>query len=234
MCGRFALRSSAPEVARILGLADEALALEARYNIAPSQPVAVCRTDSHGERRMTWMRWGLIPHWAKDERIGYRMINARAETVADKPAFAPYVRRRRCLIPADGYYEWRQLGPRKQPHFFHLHGHEPFCFAGLWARWYRSDSEPVESCTIITTAPNALCAEFHDRMPVILATSAYHRWLDPASQAAEQILDVLTAYPAERMSCFPVGTLVNSPRNDEARCVTPLGGEATGDLFGAG
>ena len=243
MCGRFALRSSAPEVARILGL-EEAVEIETRYNIAPSQSVPVCRADGDGHRSLARLRWGLIPHWAKDERIGYRMINARSETVAEKPAFRAAFKGRRCLVPADGYYEWRITNRRKQPYMLHLSEHRPFCFAGLWARWRRGDGETVESFTIMTTVPNRRCAEVHDRMPVILPSAAHEAWLDPDYQDLDALHQLLRPYPDAEMSYFAISTAVNNPRNDDPRCVTPLvdvaaAGEgagadlATGDLFDA-
>ena len=239
MCGRFALRSSTPEIARILGLEDP-VELEARYNIAPSQSVPICRAEAGGRRSLSRMRWGLVPHWAKDLRIGYRMINARSETLAEKPAFRAALRSRRCLVPADGYYEWRTIQRRKQPYFFHLSGHRPFCFAGLWARWRPgegSDSgeETIESFTIVTTAPNRRCAEVHDRMPVILPSENYTAWLDPDLDDPTVLSGLLTPYPEAEMTYFPVSTLVNHPGNDESRCVTPIGEpppRVTEDLFG--
>lgn len=169
------------------------------------------------------MRWGLIPRWAKQADGNYLMINARAETVAEKPAFRGPVRNRRCLIPADGYYEWKSMEGRKQPFYFSMKDGEPFCFAGLWERWQPADGEPIESCAIITTAANALGAEIHPRMPVILAADNYERWLDPRVTEAEKVLPMLAPYPPEFMTVYPVSTLVNNARADEPRCITPLG-----------
>ena len=178
MCGRFTLSTPIKELARFFHL-PELPHLNARYNIAPSQPVATVLVLTAG-REFRLMRWGLVPPWAKDLGIGSRMINARAETVPEKPAFRSALRERRCLILADGFYEWERKGTVKQPHYIHKTDKSPFGFAGLWERWQPPEGgEPVESCTIITTEANALVRTFHERMPVILAPENFDPWLDP-------------------------------------------------------
>ncbi len=224
MCGRFTLRASASVVAEHFAIF-ELPPFGPRFNIAPSQPVAVVRLAPGGSeptRELVWPRWGLIPSWAKDPGIGNRMINARAETVAEKPAFRGAFRRRRCLLPADGFYEWQGRGRGKQPYFIRLHDDRLFAFAGLWESWQRPDHSAVESCTLLTTEPNELIRPIHDRMPVILAPEDYRRWLDPSVEEAGQLISLLGSFPSDAMRAHPVGTLVNSPANDEPQCVEPL------------
>jgi len=220
MCGRYALKASLPEIARILG-AETAMSDAPRYNIAPTQDVPVCRTRDAQARDLVPMRWGLVPAWSKDPANAYRMINARAETVAEKPAFRSAFRRRRCLVPADGYYEWQRARPRKQPYFIHMKDGRPFCFAGLWETWRPEEGEPLHSCAIITTEANEIGKRVHDRMPVILEPGDYDRWLDPRAEAGA-LVPLLRPFPDEAMSLYPVSTLVNNPRNDDERCLEPL------------
>jgi putative SOS response-associated peptidase YedK len=225
MCGRYVLKAALPDIARMLGMdmgADPGPALEPSYNIAPTTAVPVCRMEQAGGKQLTLMRWGLTPHWAKQADSGYRMINARAETVAEKPAFRGPFRHRRCLIPADGYYEWKSIEGRKQPFYFHMKNGDPFCFAGLWERWQPAEGAPVESCAIITTGANALTAGIHHRMPVILAAEDYNRWLNIETTPTEEALSMLAPYPGDAMTYFPVSATVNNARNNEARCITPL------------
>jgi len=221
MCGRYVLKAALPEIARMLGM-DVDFELDPSYNIAPTRAVPACRIEAPGQKQLALMRWGLIPHWAKTADTNYMMINARAETVAGKPAFRSAFRHRRCLIPADGYYEWKSMQGRKQPFYFSMKDGNPFCFAGLWERWQPAEGEPVESCAIITTGANALGAEIHHRMPVILAADDYARWLDPQQTDASQLLPLLQPFASEPMSLCPVSTLVNNARVDEPRCITPL------------
>ena len=203
------------------------LNLRPRYNVAPSQDVAVVRADDGG-RTLGMLRWGLIPAWAKDHAIGYKLINARSETAAEKPSFRSAFRTRRCLIPADGFYEWRREGKSRQPWLFGLRDGAPFAFAGLWERWTvpqgaalagslseRSPGDAVETCTILTTVANGTVAPVHGRMPVILPPDAYGPWL-----AGEDV--ALAPYPADAMTAHPVSTLVNRPANDDPRCVEPI------------
>ncbi len=222
MCGRFSQTSSPEVVAEQFGFGDAPLFLKPRYNIAPSQPVAVVRAHSDsGKRECLLLRWGLIPLWAKDPAIGYKMINARAETVSEKPAFRGPFRNRRCLILADGFYEWQQEGRRKQPFYIRLKDRRPFAFAGLWDRWEPPGGEAVESCTILTTEPNDVLRPIHERMPVIVDPQAYNLWLDPTVQSVEAIRPILQHYPADRMEAYPVSLLVNNPHHDAPACLEP-------------
>jgi putative SOS response-associated peptidase YedK len=222
VCGRFTLTTNLGAIAARFGVARFLGESAARYNIAPTQPVIVVNDD--GTRHLTQMQWGLIPSWAKDPAIGNRMINARAETVATKPAFRVALRKRRCLIPADGFYEWQQVGRRKQPVYITLKAREPFSFAGLWESWTSPDGEEVRTCTIITTEANDLLKPIHDRMPVILTREAERVWLDPSMQEPERLLPLLKSYPAEDMEYYAVSRLVNSPHNDAPDCVAPYRG----------
>lgn len=223
MCGRFTLRAPASVVAEQFGLFEVA-PFAPRFNIAPSQPVPVVRMapqQPDPRRELVWLRWGLIPSWAKDPAIGNRMINARAETVGEKPAYRAALRRRRCLVAADGFYEWRRTGKGKQPHFIRLRDDRPFGFAGLWEAWEGADHSYVESCTLLTTEPNELIRPIHNRMPVILAADDYPRWLDPAVEEPGQLASLLRPYPSDEMTADPVSTFVNSPANDDPRCIEP-------------
>jgi putative SOS response-associated peptidase YedK len=220
MCGRFTLTTNLGAIAKRFGVARFLEEVGPRYNIAPTQTVIVVNDD--GARHLTQMRWGLIPSWAKDPAIGNRMINARAETVATKPAFRVALRKRRCLIPADGFYEWQPVGRRKQPVYIALTSRESFGFAGLWEAWTAPDGQEIKSCTIITTEANELLKPIHDRMPVILTREAEGLWLDPKVQDPAILLPLLTPYPAEEMEAYPVSTQVNSPANDGPECIEPM------------
>jgi putative SOS response-associated peptidase YedK len=221
MCGRFTLSTPAAAVASFFDLSDVPACLAPRYNIAPTQAVAVVRYGAGG-RTLALVRWGLIPPWAKDAKIGNSLINARGETVAAKPAFRSAFRRRRCLLPADGFLEWAKAGPRKQPYHFRRPDAGPFALAGLWERWQPpGGAEPVETCTVLTTAANELVAPFHDRMPVILAPADFARWLDPGYDRAEGLKPLLKPYPAEALVAVAVNPLVNSPKNDRPECLHP-------------
>lgn len=221
MCGRFALGIPPKSIQQHFDL-PETVELSPRYNIAPSQEVATVRHLPGKEfRQLDLLRWGLIPHWAKDMKIGYRMINARAETLARKPAFREAFKKRRCLIAADGFYEWRHAGQEKQPFFVRLKNEAVFGFAGLWETWRSPQGENVESCTIITTAANKLVAEIHDRMPVILHPDQYEAWLDQKTPA-ESLQQLLVPYPAAEMAAYRVGAIVNSPKNDTPECIKPV------------
>jgi putative SOS response-associated peptidase YedK len=221
MCGRFSLGATI-RVGQLFDLPN-CPDMRPRYNIAPGQDVpAVIRNRETGDREFRPFRWGLVPSWAKDPAVGNRMINARSETAATKPAFRTLLRQRRCLILADGFYEWSGDGPRKQPYHVKLRDGEPFAFAGLWDRWAPADGRPLETCTILTTAPNAVVRPIHDRMPVILPPGAYGAWLDPMLHDASELRALLTPYPAEAMTAFPVSTWVNNPAHDAPACVLPL------------
>lgn len=221
MCGRYT-NSTPPEVfARLFDATIPSLELGPRYNVAPSNDVLACRARSEGGRELTLLHWGLIPSWATDAKIGWHTINARAETVAEKPAYRAAFRRRRCLIAADGFYEWKPGTPKKQPYHIRLKGGAPFAFAGLWEHWER-EGKTVESCTIIVTEANDLVRTIHDRMPVILPPGDYDRWLDPKLQDPAALKPLLRPYPADEMEAWPVATLVNSPKNDRPELIEPL------------
>jgi len=196
-----------------------------RYNLAPGQTAVVVKADP--KRRLAPMRWGLVPSWAEEEKIGYRMINARAETVAQKNSFKGPLRRRRCLIPSSGFYEWEKSGRARLPWRFFLKGERPFGLAGLWDVWRPATGEPVTSFTIITTTANELIGRIHDRMPVILRPEAEAAWLDPAQDDPARLLPLLAPLPAEDMDAYRVSTLVNSPAHDSPEVIAPLE-----DLFG--
>lgn len=219
MCGRFTLRSK-------LNLLLQQFAAEAspdldyspRWNVAPTQTTVVVRQRGPGEREAAPLRWGLIPSWSKDAKIGARCLNARGETVAAKPAFRAAFKRRRCLAPVDGWYEWRQTDDGKQPYHFHLPGDRPFALAGLWERWESPDG-PLETFTIVTTDSAGVAAQIHDRMPVILAEENYLRWLDPEFADAESLLAMLRPYAGDDLAADPIGTYVNNPRHEGEECL---------------
>lgn len=224
MCGRYTLQATPDELARQfhVGGVDSSL-FTPRYNIAPSQDVAVVRLKPDtSQRELVRLRWGLIPSWAKDLKMAYSTINAKAETVAEKPTFRAAFRQRRCLIPASGFYEWQQQDRQKQPMYICLRECRLFAFAGLWDRWEPKDGEPIESCTIITTEPNELMQSIHNRMPVLVAPKDYDVWLDPSIQHADAIQPLLRPYPADAMTAYPVSRWVNNPRNDDPRCIESM------------
>jgi putative SOS response-associated peptidase YedK len=225
MCGRFTLRTPAGVIAEQFGVLEMPL-FTARFNIAPSQPVAVVRlrpeADGAPRRELVMLRWGLVPHWAKDLTTGNRLINARAETLAEKPAFRSALRERRCLVVADGFYEWKREGRSRRPMFFRLRDDRPFAFAGLWERWAGGEQGPLETCTILTTEANDAVRPVHDRMPVILAPDNYASWLDSAIKP-ESLSAFLRPYPAEEMESVPVGPYVNDARHEGAECVEGCG-----------
>jgi putative SOS response-associated peptidase YedK len=203
-----------------------------RWNVAPTQEVAAIRRDPGDPRRkLVLLRWGLIPSWAKDPAIGARMINARSETVATKPAFRAALRRRRCLIPATGFYEWQKLGRVRQPWRIVMRTRAPFAMAGLWERWSSPEGRAVETCAILTTAANELVAPLHDRMPVILPREAHDVWLDTEHAAPETVLPLLCPYPAAELERYPVSRRVNDVRNDDRACVEPAPPTDAGSEF---
>lgn len=225
MCGRFTLRTPIKSVADLFDLSEaefqRAGGQRARFNIAPTQEIAAVRASGERPgREPASLHWGLIPPWAVDPSVGNRMINARAETVATKPAFRDAFRSRRCLLPADGFYEWKRQGSSrsKQPYYIRLKEDRPFAFAGLWQRWHRAETV-IESCTIITTGANELVAALHDRMPVILDRQQFALWLDPEIDDPHTIEPLLVPYPADSMIAYPVRTVVNSPRFDGPECI---------------
>jgi putative SOS response-associated peptidase YedK len=217
MCGRYTLRDVGALATEITDLRVRIANLRARYNVAPSQVVPIVRIDPAGERELVEARWGLIPSWAKDEKIGYKMINARSETIRDKPSYRTPFKRRRCLVPADGFYEWMKHGTAKRPHFIHRKDDRPFFFAGLWERWETPDA-CIDSCTILTTSPNPLMEPIHDRMPVILDVQGRDRWLDPTADPDELYVLLKPADP-DAFEAFEVSPVVNSPKNDTEACI---------------
>jgi putative SOS response-associated peptidase YedK len=222
MCGRFSQTASPEVIAQQFGLDDPPL-FKPRYNIAPSQPIAAILIDSDiTTRKLVMLRWGLIPSWAKDPKIGNQCINAKAETVAEKPSFRSAFKKRRCLILATGFYEWQVQGRTKQPMWIGLQSRRPFAFAGLWEHWKPAEGESLETCTIITTEPNDLMAPIHNRMPVILAPASYDQWLDPTFQQAETLKALLRPFPSEELTAYPVSTLVNNPRHDAPQYLEPV------------
>jgi putative SOS response-associated peptidase YedK len=221
MCGRFTLTVDPDELQQQFGLAQPPPAdLAPRYNIAPTQAVAVVANEP--ERKLELFQWGLIPSWAKDPKIGNKLINARAETLAEKPAFRAALKRRRCLVVADGFYEWKKLDGRKQPMYITLKDGRPFAFAGLWEVWRSPEDKLIKTCTIITTEPNALLEDIHNRMPAILAPADYDLWLAPGDLAAEAARPLLRPYDAALMRAVPVSNRVNSPGADSPELVRPL------------
>ena len=220
MCGRITFRASGKDLATLFDLIEPPdLELEPRYNVAPTQPVVAVREAANGAgRELVRLRWGLVPHWSKDLKIGYKLINARSETVASTPAFRSAFKARRCLIPADGYYEWQRLDGKKQPFLFRRKDGRPFAFAGLWERWSPPEGEVVESCTILTTEANELAKTVHDRMPVIVDGTDFALWLNPAGKL-EQCQALLRPYAGEGMEAYPVTSFVNNPRNQGSQCV---------------
>lgn len=220
MCGRFTLSQSAEAIASVFQL-NQVPTLEPRYNIAPTQPVATVLQTSAHERQFQLLRWGLIPAWAKDATMGSRLINARAETVAEKPSFRSAFRHRRCLVIADGFYEWRRQDGKKQPFYFRMQNQQPFAFAGLWEHWQDPKGEAINSCTILTTEANELLQQIHERMPVILNPKDYNLWLDPTVQP-EQLQQLLQPYSSTAMTSYPVSTKVNKPTNDTPELINSL------------
>lgn len=216
MCGRYALTSSPAVIAERFQLLWTPH-IAPHYNIAPSQMIPVVRETEHG-RELTFLKWGLIPRWAKDAQIGARLINARAESVAEKPAFRDAYRSRRCLVPADAFYEWKGVAVHKQPYCIRMRDHGLFAMAGLWERWMAPDGRAVESCTIVTTVANALVAELHERMPLVLAPADYDTWLNPGTGSAELPFAVMV----EEMVSYPVGPAVSNARNDDPACLNPI------------
>lgn len=221
MCGRFTQTASPEAIAKQFQVESPPL-FKPRYNIAPSQQIATIRLNPDvAKRECVMLRWGLIPSWAKDTKIGNQCINAKSETVAEKPAFRSAFKKRRCLVIADGFYEWQRIGERKQPMWISRQDHQPFAFAGLWEHWQLPDGEPIESCTILTTSPNDLMAPIHNRMPVILAPSSYDQWFDLSAQM-DALNALLRPAPSEALQAYPVSTLVNNPRHDAPACLEPV------------
>ena len=222
MCGRFTLAATSETLTETFPGFEMPDELSPRYNVTPSQQVLV--VPNTGENKVEFFKWGLIPSWAKDPTIGNRMINARSETLSEKPSFRTAYRRRRCLVLADGFYEWcrEPEGRAKTPIYIRLQSGAPFAFAGLWEVWRPpEDDTPVLSCTIITCPPNSLIETIHRRMPVVLEPEAYDLWLDTQDGPPDRLNELLKPYPAEEMTAYPVSRLVNQPRNDSPDCIQP-------------
>ncbi len=236
MCGRYRLGRGREAFVKYFGTDADDLDWSPRFNIAPTQDVPVVRQDrSEPKRSLSLLRWGLIPRWAADASLGAKLINARSETVADKPSFRACLRERRCLVPADGFYEWKRESKSKQPYCFALSDDSPFAFAGIWDRWRAPDGSALETCSILTTGPNSLMADVHDRMPVILARDAYDLWLDPAFKNVEDLTALFRPYHPDGMKKYPVSTRVNDAANDDPQCAEPITIAATVEqstLFG--
>jgi putative SOS response-associated peptidase YedK len=222
MCGRYRLSKRKQLIEEYFETANE-VDWEPRYNIAPSQDVGIIRQDSsRPHREFSQVRWGLIPYWAKEASIGHKMINARSETVADKPAFREAFKNRRCLVPADGFYEWARTGKAKQPFHFGMQDDSLFAFAGIWDRWKDASGNPVETCSILTTTPNSLLAVVHDRMPVILERHNYELWLDPGFEDLNSLSEMLRPFNPDLMKSYPVSTRVNAPKNNDPECAAEI------------
>ena len=221
MCGRFTLSVDPADLQEAFPEFTFPAQVAPRFNIAPSQPILVVAND--GTNKADFFVWGLVPSWAKDPTIGSHLINARSETLAEKPAFRSAYKYHRCLIFANGFFEWQAQpgGKSKVPHFIRLNSEKPFAFAGLWEHWQSPDGSEIKSATIITTEPNELMSPIHNRMPVILPKGAYAQWLDSAPHNASDLQGLLIPYPAEDMKAFPVSTGVNSPANDRPEIILP-------------
>ena len=216
MCGRFTLTVDINTIAETFGVAPS-LEAAPRYNIAPTQEVVSILRN--GTAHLEWLQWGLIPSWAKDASIGSKMINARAETLAEKPSFKRLLRSRRCLVPADGFYEWKKERSGKIPMYITFKDGSPFAFAGLWDLWRDPDGRQIRTCTLITTEPNAVVAPIHDRMPVILPPEVRDMWLDNAIQDEHALLPLLLPYSAEAMTARAVSRLINNPKSEGAELI---------------
>ncbi|MCA1564431.1 MAG: SOS response-associated peptidase [Acidobacteria bacterium] len=217
MCGRFARKSDPKRLAKEFKVA-EVPQVEARYNVAPTQDILAVREFGDG-REMTFFKWGLVPFWAKDASMGARLINARSETVEEKPSFREAFKKRRCIIPADGFYEWRRTGGKKQPFFFRMRDERPFGFAGLWERWEGEAGRIINSCTILTTEANEVLRPVHDRMPVILHPDDYELWLGADERKHDLARELLRPYTAGEMLGYPVSASINSPQNQGATLI---------------
>lgn len=218
MCGRFTVTTT-DDIVEEFGLVESPERPPPRYNIAPTQDVLV--VSNRGERTLEPMRWGLVPHWADDVSIGVKMINARAESLAERPAFRDAFKRRRCLIPADGFYEWKRAGKTRSPYYFRRPGGGLFAFAGLWARWRNDDDQWLTSFTIITGPANELVAPIHDRMPIVVHNSDYERWLHPEPLPPDMLRDLLEPPAPDLLECYKVSSYVGSVKHDGPACIEP-------------
>ncbi|MDQ3864253.1 MAG: SOS response-associated peptidase [Actinomycetota bacterium] len=219
MCGRYTLSTPAGRLAEEFRVDEGAVEIPPSYNIAPTQEVAAVLAEGD-RRRLEMLRWGLVPSWADDPEIGARMINARSETAAEKPSFRSAFRNRRCLIAADGFYEWKRENGGKQPYYFRMQDGRPFAFAGLWESWDKGGDGPLRTCAILTTRANSVLDGIHDRMPVILPPDSYDAWLDPDADK-EELTELMMPYLGDDLETYPVSRFVNSPRNNDERCIEP-------------
>ena len=221
MCGRFTLTVDPADLQQTFSDYTFPSRFAPRFNIAPTQPILVIPNDD--KYKADFFVWGLIPMWAKDPRIGSRLINARAETLAEKPAFRGSLKYKRCLVLADGFYEWKTVAGKKSktPYFIHMRERKPFAFAGLWDSWNSPEGSLIKTCTIITTEPNELMSLIHNRMPVILHPRDYAKWLDPSPQTPDQLKPLFKPFPADAMDAYPVSMQVNKPANDMPELVVP-------------
>lgn len=220
MCGRFTLTEAIHKLQMAFEFTYSGGEIVPRYNIAPSQNILTV-VGNGNERMGRQMKWGLVPFWAKDVKVGHKMINARAEGIDSKPSFKTPFKRNRCLILADGFYEWKKTDEGKQPYRFIMKDEEPFAFAGIWDTWHKGNY-PLVSCTIITTDPNKLTEQVHDRMPVILQERDFEDWLNPNFEDTDFLKSLLVPFPAGKMDMYPVSAKVNSPKNEQAELISPL------------
>lgn len=222
MCGRFSLATTADDLAEFFGM-DVFPEFDPHFNLSPSQPICALRQqEKEAKREALWMRWGLIPSWAKDPGIGNRMINARSETVAEKPAFRAAFKKRRCLVPADGFYEWKSEGRKKQPYFIRSRKDSIMAFAGLWELWSAPDGSEVTSCAILTTQANELMAPIHHRMPVILSPKDFNTWLDTEATKPDSLKKLMMPFSAKKLEAYPVSRFVSNPSNDSPQCIEKI------------
>lgn len=217
MCGRFSRKATLQAIVDEFEIDEVNGTFEPSYNVAPGQEIAVLLKDE--SRKLGLLKWGLIPSWSKDPKIGNRMINARAETLADKPSFKHPLRQKRCLIVADGFFEWRKEGKQKIPMYIFLKDQKPFVFAGLWDTWTSPEGKKISTCTIITTEPNEFMKKIHNRMPVILPKEYIDTWLDRSIENEQQVLPLLKPYPEKEMDAYEVSRVVNSPKNNSPECI---------------
>ncbi|MEO2004925.1 MAG: SOS response-associated peptidase [Candidatus Poribacteria bacterium] len=230
MCGRFVTTFDPEMIQRLFDLSD-APEIPERYNVTPTQPIYAVRMGQGGVRESAYLQWGLIPSWAKDMSMGARMINARSETVAEKPSFKAAFKRRRCIVPITGFYEWQKVSGGKQPHFIRSVDGEPLALAAIWEVWTKGEEAYIESCALLTTDANETLAPVHHRMPVILDPDVWDIWLDPALEKPSDVLPLLGPCPDEQIEAYPVSRYVNSPRNDDAKCIEPEIVEPPRSLF---
>jgi len=220
MCGRFTLHTPAADILQAFEVASDGVALVPRYNITPSQDIPVVRAGDEG-RELALVRWGLVPGWSQEARPKYSTINARVESVAEKPTYRAAFRHKRCLIPADGFYEWQKAGDRKIPHYIRMQDQSVFAFAGLWEHW-QGEQEAFDSCAIITLPASGVMTTIHTRMPAIIAAHHYDTWLDTGMTDKHDILRQLGSSVSDRLEVYAVSSYVNSPKNTDARCIEPL------------